>query len=173
MIWELPPAVSTAHLATSFAFFALLADFVADFEDDHLTFERIHAMPKPAQPGGVPIWVSGRINAPVLRRLARFGSGWIPWGDDAADPLPGVARIREALSAAGRPDMVEVQGSLPMARNGDGKIDLDETMAAVPPLVDAGITDFKAFVRLGGGHDQTVEELAPLVTAFRQAVGRG
>ena len=80
---------------------------------------------------------------------------------------------QEALSAAGRPDMVQVQGSLPMARNGDGKIDLDETMAAVPPLVDAGITDFKAFVRLGGGHDQTVEELAPLVTAFRQAVGRG
>ena len=152
---------------------ALWTQQAATYESPELTFSDIHAMPKPAQPGGVPIWVSGRINAPVLRRLARFGSGWIPWGDDAADPLPGVARIREALSAAGRPDMVQVQGSLPMARNGDGKIDLDETMAALPPLVDAGITDFKAFVRLGGGHDQTVEELAPLVTAFRQAVGRG
>ena len=41
-----------------------------------------------------------------------------------------------------------------------------------PTLAEAGITDFKAFVRLGGGHDQTVEELTPLVDAFRAAVGR-
>ena len=27
-----------------------------------LSFERIHQMPKPVQPGGVPIWVSGTVN---------------------------------------------------------------------------------------------------------------
>ncbi|MEM7287800.1 MAG: TIGR03619 family F420-dependent LLM class oxidoreductase [Actinomycetota bacterium] len=151
---------------------ALWTETAASYESDDLAFADIHAMPKPAQPGGVPIWVSGRINAPVLRRIARFGAGWIPWGDDALDPLPGIARIRDALASAGRDDRVDVQGSLPAVRTGDGELDLDATMAAVPPLAAAGITDFKAFVRLGGGHDQTVEELTPLVEAFRGAVGR-
>ena len=44
------------------------------------SFEATHMMPKPLQPGGVPVWVSGTINPRVVRRLARFGSGWIPWG---------------------------------------------------------------------------------------------
>ena len=40
-------------------------------------------MPKPVQPGGVPIWISGTVNATGGHAaLARFGSGWIPWGDD-------------------------------------------------------------------------------------------
>ena len=34
-----------------------------------------------AQAGGVPIWVSGTTNKMVARRIATFGSGWIPWGD--------------------------------------------------------------------------------------------
>lgn len=151
---------------------ALWTQQAAEYESEELTFSDIHAMPKPAQSGGVPFWISGRINARVLRRLARFGSGWIPWGDDALDPLPGIERIRDALAEAGRDDSIAVQGSLPMVRTDDGEVDLDATMAGVPPLAEAGITDFKAFVRLGGGHDQTVEELTPLVHAFRAAVGR-
>lgn len=151
---------------------ALWTQQAAAYESAELTFSGIHAMPKPAQPGGVPIWVSGRINTPVLRRLTRFGSGWIPWGDDAIDPAPGIGRIREALESAGRDTDIAVQGSLPMVRTDDGGVDLDATMAGVQPLVQAGITDFKAFVRLGGGHDQTIEDLAPLVQAFRAAVGR-
>lgn len=30
----------------------------AAHKSEHLSFEAIHMMPKPAQPGGVPIWVS-------------------------------------------------------------------------------------------------------------------
>lgn len=151
---------------------SLWTERVASYESPELSFSDIHAMPKPTQSGGVPIWVSGRINSPVLRRLARFGSGWIPWGDDAIDPVPGIARIRDALDAAGRDTDIAVQGSLPVVRTGDGEVDVDATMSGVEPLVEAGITDFKAFVRLSGGHDQTVEELVPLARAFRAAVGR-
>ena len=151
---------------------ALWTEQAATYESPELAFSDIHAMPKPIEPGGVPIWVSGRINPPVLRRLARFGSGWIPWGDDAIDPVPGIGRLREALDEAGRDLDIDVQGSLPTVRTDDGAVDLDATMAGVQPLVDAGITDFKAFVRLTGGHDQTVEDLSPLVQAFRSAVGR-
>jgi hypothetical protein len=39
----------------------------------------------PLQPGGVPLWISGTVNPRVVNRLARFGTGWIPWGPAAAD----------------------------------------------------------------------------------------
>ncbi len=66
----------------------------ASFADERLTFADIHQMPKPLQPGGVPIWVSGTVNDAVMRRLARFGSGWIPWGDDAANLTDAIPRAR-------------------------------------------------------------------------------
>src|SRR5436190_5904038 len=72
---------------------------VAEYKSDTLEFQKIHMMPKPLQPGGVPIWVSGTLNQRVIRRIARFGSGWIPWGPDAKEPQSGLSRIGEALSA--------------------------------------------------------------------------
>ena len=35
-----------------------------------------------------PLWISGTVNKAVARRIARFGSGWIPWGSAYAD-IPG------------------------------------------------------------------------------------
>ena len=52
----------------------------ASYQSPELTFDGIHQMPKPVQPGGVPVWISGTVNKAVARRIARFGSGWIPWG---------------------------------------------------------------------------------------------
>ena len=52
----------------------------ASYQSAELTFDGIHQMPKPVQPGGVPLWISGTVNNAVARRIARFGSGWIPWG---------------------------------------------------------------------------------------------
>lgn len=151
----------------------LWRDPVATYEGHGLRFENIHAQPKPAQPGGVPIWASGRINGPVLDRIVRFASGWIPWGEHIADPAPGIARIHAALESAGRdPSGFQVQGTLPLVRAADGSLDLGPTMEAVPGLVEAGVTDFKAFVRLEGGEEETVEQLEPIVRAFREAVGR-
>ena len=152
---------------------ALWTQQAATYSGEGLSFSDMHAMPKPSQPDGVPVWVSGRINGPVLDRLVRFGSGWIPWGDDALDPVPGIGRIRAACEAAGRdPAEIGIQGPLPIVRTGDGRIDIDATMAGVPPLVERGVTDFKAFVRLSAGPDAEAEaeaELAPLVNAFRAA----
>ncbi len=74
----------------------------ARFDSDELHFDAIHAMPKPLQPGGVPVWVSGTVNPRVVQRLARFGSGWIPWGPAARDVTTGIAQMRDACSW--RPD---------------------------------------------------------------------
>jgi probable F420-dependent oxidoreductase len=151
---------------------ALWTEQVVDFTDDDLRFERIHAMPKPVQAGGVPIWVSGRINARTVERLVRFGTGWIPWGEHVADPRPGIAAMREALDEADRdPETLQVQGVLPVKRDDDG-IDLDASMAAVTPLVEAGVTDFRFHHRWGADASADHELLTQLVPSFRIAVGR-
>jgi probable F420-dependent oxidoreductase len=145
----------------------------ASFDGDDLHFEGIHSMPKPLQAGGVPLWVSGTLNDRVIDRLVRFGDGWIPWGPDAKDPAAGVARLREALAQAGRDASgFQVQGRLPVVKGSDGSMDLARTMAGVPALVEAGITDFRAPVAITLEPSVTADYLAEMVTTFRQAVGR-
>lgn len=151
----------------------LWRDQRANYESDRLSFDAIHQMPKPVQRGGVPIWVSGTVNKRAMRRLARFGSGWIPWGADAADLPDGIRRMRAAVEAEGRdPSDIEVVANLPMAMDADGAVDLDATMAAVPPLVEAGATDFRAMLRLADDAPDAQERIAELVGVFRDAVGR-
>jgi probable F420-dependent oxidoreductase len=135
-----------------------------------LSFDSIHMMPKPRQPGGVPIWVSGRVNERVARRLARFGSGWIPWGEDADDLTGSIPRMRDAVAAAGGDgEGIQVAGMLPIVRREDRSIDLDATMQRVAPLVDAGVTDFRAHLSLPGTYDAAVDFLRGIAGAFREA----
>lgn len=150
----------------------LWTEDVVDHDADGLRFDRIHAQPKPVQAGGVPIWVSGRATERTARRLTRFGMGWIPWGDDIADPRPGIDRMRRALAAADRdPATLQVQGSLAAVLR-DGDVDLDATLAPVPDLVDAGITDFRLWAPVGRDLDADADLFGHIVPAFRQLVGR-
>ncbi len=151
----------------------LWRDSPARFDGDGLQFERIHSMPKPVQPGGLPVWVSGTINQRVLQRIVRFGSGWIPWGNDSNDPLPGIPKIYDALSAAGRdPSGFLIRGRLGVVRGADGQPDLARTMDAVPPLVAAGVTHFAAGVTIPADRNAATDFLAEVVTAFRQVTDR-
>jgi probable F420-dependent oxidoreductase len=151
----------------------LWRDRDATFADEHLRFEHIHQMPKPLRPEGVPVWVSGTPNRRVARRVARFASGWIPWGPAARDLGAGIPEMWRLVEAEGRdPADLQVVGTLPLVRTDDG-IDLDATMAGVAPLAAAGVTDFRAALRLPDDVDDATEELSRVVTAFRAAVGRG
>lgn len=135
-----------------------------------LSFEAIHMMPKPRQPGGVPIWVSGRCNERVARRLARFGSGWIPWGEDADDLAASIPRMREAVAVAGGDtDEIQVAGTLPAVRREDRSIDLDATMERVRALVEAGVTDFRAYLPVPSAYDAAVDHLRGIADAFHSA----
>jgi probable F420-dependent oxidoreductase len=143
----------------------------ARYESDDLKFDRIHMMPKPLQPDGVPIWVSGTVNAPVARRLAEFGSGWIPWGEAAADLGLGIPAMWDALAAAGRdPEGIEVVGAL-RKRSQDGKLDLGATMAQVPGLVALGVTDVRMQLPIPDSPAAAEDLLVPIVQAFREATG--
>ena len=119
-----------------------------------------------------PIWVSGTVNARVARRIASFGSGWIPWGPAMADPATGIARMHELLDGLGHdPAGLQVTGSIPVVRSDDG-IDLAATMAGAPVLLDAGVTDCRIGVRVPGDRDAATEYLATVVAAFDTATGR-
>jgi len=144
----------------------------AGYDSDELHFEHIHQMPKPVQDGGVPLWISGTLNRRVIDRVVRFGAGWIPWGDDIADPAKGIGVMREALAAAGRgDDVLQVTTGLPIVKDADGNLDLARTMEGVPPLVDAGITDFRVYA-VPSDPSEAADFLEGLVGAFRAAVGR-
>jgi len=147
---------------------ALWRDSPARLDSDELRFESIHQMPHPLQPGGVPIWVSGTVNKRVLERIVRFGSGWIPWGPAARNIERSIGHVRDALSAAGRdPAGFQVAGVLPVVKGADGHLDLPRTMQGVPALVAAGVTDFRAHVRLLDDRQAATERLAEMVEAFR------
>jgi probable F420-dependent oxidoreductase len=139
----------------------------ASYSSDQLRFDGIHLMPKPLQPGGVPIWVSGTVTAPVARRLARSGTGWIPWGPAAEDVVPAIARMQELLAAAGgNPSTLQVVGSLPIVLRGS-RVDMKATMNAARPLAAAGVSDFRVRLRLPTEREAASQALSDLVAAFR------
>jgi probable F420-dependent oxidoreductase len=143
----------------------------ASFSSPELSFEAIHAMPKPLQPGGVPIWVSGRINPRVAQRLARFGSGWIPWGDDATDLVASIPRMRAAVDdAGGDGEALGVLGTLALKKAADKSFDFAATTEGLAPLVEAGVTDFNAHVRFPDSSAGALDVLSELAAAFKAAV---
>jgi probable F420-dependent oxidoreductase len=145
----------------------------ASYSSPLLSFEKIHMMPKPLQSGGVPFWIAGTIRGSTLKRLARFGSGWIPWGPDAANLTESIPRLKEELEKLGRnTDDLQVVGYLPVVKGADGDMDIDRTMEKLPPLIAAGVTDFRSALTMTVAADQAEDKLRRLVTAFRAAVGR-
>ena len=142
----------------------------AELHSPELSFEGIHMMPKPVASGGVPIWVSGTLNRHVVARLARFGAGWIPWGDASADLPSSIAVMRERVAALGRdPGDLGVVGSVVIG-NGDG--DPEEALAGVPAMVAAGVTDVRLHMSMSAPAAELSDRLAGIVRAFRTAVGR-
>jgi probable F420-dependent oxidoreductase len=144
----------------------------ASYRSPELEFDRIHQAPKPRQPGGVPVWVGGTVNRRSMDRLARFGAGWIPWGDDAADIATGIARMRREMAARGRAtDDVQVMSRVPTVLDGTD-VDLNATFAPAARLQALGVTDFRVAMRIPPSRDDAEAFLTRAVAAFRTAVGR-
>lgn len=66
------------------------------FSGEFVKFDNIIFAPKPAQKGGIPIWVGGE-SGPALRRTARLGDAWYPIGSNPAFPLDSLARFRAGV----------------------------------------------------------------------------
>lgn len=150
----------------------LWRDSPAYGSSETLSFGPVHSFPHPVQTDGVPIWVSGTLNPRVVNRIARFGAGWIPWGDDMIDPGAAVPRLRDSLAALGRdPHGLRVLGGLRLTEGRDGRIDLDRTMEQVPGYLEAGITDFTLGGKVPRSAAEGADALPAVVEAFRAAAG--
>ncbi len=67
----------------------------------YFSFGEISMEPKPATPGGPPIWVGGRAEA-AMRRAARLGDGWIPYVVTPKRYAEGLEFIAREADKAGR-----------------------------------------------------------------------
>ena len=94
-------------------------------------------LPRPARP---PIYVGGA-GERALRRVVRFGDGWMPMTGDAARLAPEVARLRELSAEAGRamPEVIAFTGFDPR--------EPERVPDRVGALVAAGATRLVAGVR--------------------------
>jgi probable F420-dependent oxidoreductase len=147
------------------------ANRAASYQSAELSFKDVHQVPKPSQPGGVPIWVSGTTNPRSMDRLVQFGQGWIPWGPDAADPLEGIRKMRVAMEQRGRdPDEIQVAGSLRALRGSDGLLDIEGSLSDVPRFQDAGVSDFRLAVQAPPNPGEATDYFREIVSAFRTRV---
>lgn len=144
-----------------------------DHVSSELEFRAVRALPTPLDRRGPPVWVSGTLNPNVVRRLARFGSGWIPWGDDARDLHGAVRRMRRLVSDQGRdPGGLGVFRYLPLVAGNGGGVDIERTFDGVPADIAAGITDFRVPVDEPRGALTIRDRLGDVADAFRVRVPR-
>jgi probable F420-dependent oxidoreductase len=127
----------------------LWRDTPAAIETPTLSFHDVFCEPKPAQPGGVPLWIGGVLHARNLERIVRWGDAWIPiMGASVSDIVDGARRIAEAWRAVGRdPLALQVQAPIRIERGDDGRPDLARSMESVPELVAAGATDIQVSLK--------------------------
>jgi probable F420-dependent oxidoreductase len=144
----------------------------ASYDVNGQTVSGIHQMPKPRQPGGVPIWVSGTLNKKVADRLARYGSGWIPWGDAAVDLTASIPKLWQMVEAAGGdPSGLRVVGNIAVHKRDDRSADVAASIDALAPQLAAGVTDFMLRVPLPSAA-AAADIFAEWSSAFRAATGR-
>jgi probable F420-dependent oxidoreductase len=115
---------------------ALWSDLPAAYHGTLIDFDDTFCSPQPVQPR-LPVWFGGSLSDRMLRRVVDLGDGWIPiMGATVDDVRDGAARIAQA---AGRP--IDIQARAATVLGADGKPDAAATIAGVPELVEAGVTD--------------------------------
>src|SRR4051812_14803750 len=108
----------------------------ASYQSRSVTFDDVYCSPKPLQEP-LPVWFSGTLNDRNVRRIMSLGDGWIPiMGASLDDIRSGAGLLRAATGRA-----VDAQAPLTPARRDDKGLDVHATMAQVPELAAAGVTN--------------------------------
>jgi len=109
---------------------------LASFEGRYVNFRDVGARPKPVQKPIIPLWFGGDAK-PVLRRVARWGTGWSPFMT-APEQIPEqIDWLKSQPDYHGRP--IDVMYSTFMLRFGKEK-DTVHAVRSVPeaqPLIEA------------------------------------
>ncbi len=88
-----------------------------EFDGKYVSFKDVAFQPKPIQKPHLPIWIGGDAE-PMLKRAARYASGWIPWLTSPADIPAKIDLIKSQPTYEGRP--FEVLYGLGTSQIGEG-----------------------------------------------------
>ena len=121
------------------------------FDGKFYKFAPIRFLPKPARPGGPPIWVGGSARASI-RRAAQFGDNWHPIRASVDDLKAGTIQLHEQLARFGRkPEDVTLSMTVtafPPGQQPDGS-DRDYVLAGDP---DASAEKLRRYAQAGVDH---------------------
>ncbi len=114
----------------------------ANFAGKTVTFENIHAYPRPVQAAGIPFWFGLKPTPRNFERIAELGDGWLPMERRPEILAPHIEALRAAFAARGRdPATAQVRaGARPIRLTGQDRPDLEATLASLGPLRGAGVT---------------------------------
>ncbi len=126
----------------------------------------VRSSPVPPEPGGVAVWVSGSVHRRVVERTARFGSGWIPWGEALGDPASAVPTFRRRLDAeidrlrsAGESTVLSSAADLGVVATAKVEVPtsgadvgsvVDRALLEVQPALDVGVSDVRVSLPIAG-----------------------
>jgi probable F420-dependent oxidoreductase len=96
------------------------------FEGKYVSFKDVAFEPKPVQKPHLPIWMGGDADA-VLKRVARYGSGWWPFLTKPEDIPAKIDFIKSQPTYKGGP--LEVTYGMSTARVGEGHKVIDDPKA--------------------------------------------
>ena len=131
------------------------------FEGAHVSFSDLTFAPKPVQKPHPPIWVGGG-SPPALRRAARLGDGWYPFGINTEHPMSTatelaeyIAKLHRLAEKAGRdPADIAVAYSAGWAEEGE-ETDGLPVRGVRPPFSGSAeqvAQDIRDFEEIGVGH---------------------
>jgi probable F420-dependent oxidoreductase len=120
----------------------LWTEMPASYAGEFVRFADVYCSPHPVRPAGIPVLFSGTLTPHNLRRIVTLGDGWHPIMTATVDDVAtGVAALRRALDEAGRdPTSLAVHHRLPIERDAGGRPDLEVSLDALGPWLDAGVT---------------------------------
>jgi len=84
----------------------------ASFHSKSANFDDMWMEPRPDDAEAIPIWLGGKCTPRLIRRVARYGQGWMPFGayGESMDDIAGhIRHLKQATEKAGRdPARLEV-----------------------------------------------------------------
>jgi probable F420-dependent oxidoreductase len=132
-------AILDEHLA---AMKTLWAGSPAGFHGEFFDFDDVYSEPKPWRPEGPRMWFGGeRMHPALVRRMARYGSGFHPFGTPTDEDL---ATLADGMAEAGR-DISELElvgGTRATFDGPDSVADVERAMSDIPDQIARGYTTF-------------------------------
>jgi probable F420-dependent oxidoreductase len=149
---------------------ALWSSSPASFSSPSVSFEDMYCEPRPEHAEDIPIWFGSMLTQRLVRRVTRYGAGWMPFIGPEPDPMGMIARgvktLRAALAKANRdPSQLEVSALL-LARGRS----LEQTLAEdIPAFEQAGVTHLRVQVSM---FVSEFEQIEPFTRDLLKRLGR-